>query len=194
MADLTLEDLLSRFAGACESERGSQWTAGDIVAHALETLTRTSESPRELRRRRRKLLGQFASVGHCTVAWVAQHAAVSATFGTERRLPDVPFSFYRAVVNAAYRCQLDAQDVFDDAIATGKTVADLNAMGKEVPQAVELATTCTQCGTAVRLRNEGTTAHAFKGLPISCPVCVARFHHEGTDGKEAPGLGVLEAG
>lgn len=194
-----LDTLLGRFAGAMDAERGSAWTGGDIVNAALDTMLRDCGNPREYRRRRRALLGQFAQRAGCTITRVAQLAAVAGTFGTEQRHGEryaaVAWSYFRAVMNAATRTKQDARQLLDDALAAAMTTTDLNAMGKEIPQAVESHETCGECGAEQRVRVVGSMAHNYQGMALVCAVCCSRILQENNAEaypfREAPRLGAL---
>lgn len=188
----SLDELVGRFCDALANSRDAEWSSGDVLNVALDDTRRRADSPRLSRRMQAALLRQFASAGHVTTAWCRQHALVSGTFGTELRHPDVSWSYFRAVVNAAHRTKQDARALLEDALAKCLTVADLNALGKDDPQAVGLRATCAECGAAVTVRIQGTMASAFKGLPLACAVCTARVLHDGGDAREAPTLGALE--
>lgn len=194
---MVADEELAEFETICDEEEGCGWRGGDRVNRTLAAHRRASQSKREWKIRRRKIIGAFAQRGQKTVSCVAQRAAVSATFGWEQR-PDhlqtkPPWHFYRSVMNAATRTKVDPRQLLDDALAKGLTVADLNAMGKDVPQVVALAADCSECGATVRVKITGTTAYAFKTWALRCPVCVAKSHRDEQDGCEAQQIGTLEA-
>lgn len=199
-SDVTLDELLGRFCGALEAERGSVWQAGDLVNYAVDDMRRRVAGTREFRRARAALYRQFASAGHCTTCYVGQRADASGAFGTEQRFPDVGPSYYRAVLQAAWRDTDDAgapnwtpRDLLTVALAQAWSVADLNAMGRPATLAVALSETCTACGAKTRVTLEGSTATAHQGLVLTCPVCAAKARTDGGDMREAPQLGQLEA-
>lgn len=190
----SIEELLSRAAGCLEAGSSAYWTFGDIVTAAVEDMRRAAASPREFRRRRSAIFGQFAALkSYVTKAFVKQHAEVAAAFGVEQRYPDVAWSLFRATLNAARRTKRDPRELLDDALAKAMSVADLNALGRDQPQMVEHHGTCSECGAEQRVRIVGSTATAFQGMPVPCAVCIGKLKQDGGDAREAATIGTLEA-
>jgi len=192
--DRSLEELLSRAAGCLESEHDALWLFGDLTNEAIEQAKRNAPDPRTFRRARAALYRRFASLQKSrTTNFVRQHAERSGTFGVEQRFPDVGFSLYRAVLNAAQRIKQDARHLLDDALAKAWTVGDLNAMGVEPKAITELRAECGDCQARVHIVLKQTQGRSFVGLPLRCPVCAAVAAHDGGDVLESATLGALEA-
>jgi hypothetical protein len=195
----SFDELVGMFCGSLDTERGAAWHAGDIVTRALEeiaTTDRAGDRPnaRAVRSAERRLIGAMAEAAHCTMARVRQLGQVSATFGSEQRYPDKPWSLFRAVRAAAGRNQRDARTLLDEAVANGWGVPDLNAMGRAVPVALALRGDCAVCGSQVRVLIQGTAAARadVQALVLRCPTCVAAAWEAGSDGRDVPIVGALE--
>ena len=191
----SLDEFLGAFIGALAAGEAGNWRAGDIVVRALGDLSQQGFVPREYARQRAKLLAMFAmnAPKPCTAARVRQLAAVSGTFGTEQRYPDLTWSYFRAAVQAAHRTQVPARALLDEAVQAEWTIGYLNGLGKKNPEAVRLQATCGVCGMRALLRLAGAgVEQAFRGAALPCPNCIARAWADSTDGKDAERLGVWE--
>lgn len=182
-----LDDLREKFRDYLTGERACHWSAGDMIAKALGFVNDAKA--------RRELLGSFAEVGHCTTAYCRQLAAVSSSFGTEYRQPDIAFSLYRACIHASRRTGEPAHRILERCKAENWHAADVAKLGRKDEAFVSLAKECGDCGFKTAVKGKG--AKTFAGMRIRCPVCMAKDEvvtFADADGYEHhPGiLGVLE--
>lgn len=148
-----LEHIVSRFAEYAEAERASRWTLGDVAAEAVKV-------------HGKEVIPELAAAARASSAWVKQLIRVSAAFPEELRYPDVPWSFYRAVYNAAKRVDKDPKALLKEALDKDWSQADLAAVGKENTKTTRYRGTCEHCGCTV------TVSGGIKpGTKITCPVC-----------------------
>ncbi len=187
-------NLLDEFIRSLETERTEFWRAGDLVAFARQAAEDDRKVAQRRAQARRRLYGIFAQAAMSTAAHVRQLDTVASTFGHETRFPTRPFSWFRAVRNAAERTQQDARLLADEAHERDLTVADLNAMGKDTPDRLVATGDCPRHGATVRVVIEGQAAARAElhGLVLCCPVCVAEAHKAETDGRDAERIGALE--
>lgn len=149
-----LEELLQEFVNALEVERNSNWLQGDIVAEAVKQYGR-------------EVIGTFAEAGRCTKERIKQLVRLAVAFPEDRRLPEVPWSWYRAVYQAAKRLNKEPLEVMELALANEWSQADLTGLGKEDAPRARLSRRCDWCGSKVSIEADGGLA----GETIYCPVC-----------------------
>lgn len=79
----SVEERLGEFAEMLQAGRATQWAEGDILTEAKRTYGR-------------KVLGQFAEIGRCSVRWCQRRAKVAETFGRDVRAtyPDLNWSVF----------------------------------------------------------------------------------------------------
>lgn len=165
---MSLDELIQQFINALEIERNSNWLQGDIVAEAIKQYGR-------------EVISAFAEAGRCTKERIRQLVRISVAFPEERRLPEVPWSLYRAVYCAAKRLGKEPLEVLELALQNEWSQADLAGLGKDKRIKARLEKRCDWCGSRIIVEADGGLA----GETIYCPVCTVV--HE----QERP-LGVLE--
>lgn len=163
-----LEAYLSQFVTVAEHERASRWALGDLVCEAIIEFGKD-------------VIGKFAETGRCSKEHISQLARIAKAFPQEHRYPDVDWSFYRGVYNAAKRTGKHVLEVLEEAMQNEWSLKDLAAYGKENQAKARLSRKCEWCDTKVFIEADGGLA----GEKIFCPVCLIQ------DGEERL-LGVLE--
>lgn len=152
-----LEELLQQFADALEVERRSNWLQGDIVARAVME-------------HGKGVLGKFAEVGRCTIERIRQLARIATAFPPEVRHPDVSWTWYRAVYQAAKRLGEEPLVLLEEALAHEWSQADLAALGRKKETPARFTGRCDWCGVRVVVE---TDANGI-GRVVHCPLCEER--------------------
>lgn len=165
----SLEAYLSQFATLAERERASRWALGDLVGEAIAEFGKG-------------VIGKFAETGRCSKEHIRQLARIAKAFPPEYRYPDLDWSFYRGVYNAAKRTGKHVLGVLEEAMENEYSLRDLAGYGKEEASKARLSRRCEWCNTKVVVEADGGLA----GERIYCPVCE-------TQNGEKRLLGVLEA-
>lgn len=172
----SLEDLLAEFTAALEDEREKSWDAGKAICRAIAMNAAScdlSATAAEHQRARRVLLGHFASAGHCTINRVTQLAVVYAAFcgDGDRRAHDKPWSWHRALRNAAVRTERPVIDVLAQAIHEAWGQRELDALGKAPKGRVECRGHCGECDVDFHYVFRKPTDRALAGLHVACGFC-----------------------
>lgn len=176
----TLDDLGQRFVDYVVNERDNFWMAADVIQYAAERA--------KGRAARGRVMNHFASLGHMTSAYARQLCALSASFGTESRKPDVAMALYRACMRAAKRLNRMPAEVLDEALANDWHAADVSALGRSESAAATLTGVCLVCGAKTHV-----VSTVGVGLALPCSVCIALLWRDGGDAKAATRVGVLGA-
>ena len=172
----SLEQCLAEFTQAIEDEREKSWEAGHAICRAIALNAASCDldaTAAEHQAARRVLLGHFASAGHCTLNRVTQLAVVYAAFCADgdHRAQDKPWSWHRAVRNAAVRTERPVIEVLAEAIGGALGQRELDAMGKTTARRVEFKGHCEECDADVTITFRKPTDKALAGLHVACGYC-----------------------
>lgn len=168
---MTYEERLQQLAELELAGRATDWSRADAWAGMVRDFGR-------------KCLSDIASTLGKSTEYVRQHATVAATFSGEHRHPDVDFSLYREITQAAKRSkgETTAVDLLRHVLDEGMSAAEVKLLyrsSEDKPPVLRFAARCSQCGSRVIVyvpsEREGDT--------VVCPLCSVAVDSRGILGK-----------
>lgn len=134
---MTYEERLQQLAELELAGRATDWSRADAWAGMVRDFGR-------------KCLSDIASTLGKSTEYVRQHAIVAATFSGEHRHPDVDFSLYREITQAAKRSkgETTAVDLLRHVLDEGMSAAEVKLLyrsAEDKPPVLRFAARC-KCG------------------------------------------------
>lgn len=168
---MTYEDRLQQLADLELAGRATDWSRADAWAGMVRDFGR-------------KCLSDIASTLGKSTEYVRQHAIVAATFSGEHRHPDVDFSLYREVAQAAKRSkgETTAVDLLRHVLDEGMSAAEVKLLyrsSEDKPPVLRFAGRCADCGSRVIVYAKAEYAGYF----IECPLCAMTKNESRVLGK-----------
>ena len=156
---MTYEERLQQLTELELAGRATDWSRADAWAGMVRDFGR-------------KCLSDIASTLGKSTEYVRQHAIVAATFSGEHRHPDVDFSLYREVAQAAKRSkgETTAVDLLRHVLDEGMSAAEVKLLyrsAEDKPPVLRFADRCPDCSTRVIVY----VVAERNGQVIECPVC-----------------------
>lgn len=159
---LSLDEATQLVLSALESATESEWAVSDVVVQVVKQFGPT-----------KGVYGHLAMGTARTKEFFRQHYKVGSGFEPGQRVLDRPWTWHRAVLEAAARMSVTPMEMQQQALSNDWTTKHLNALqpGGTVDR-VEYAGECDECGFHTRVWDKKPGCReSFGGSPVYCGQC-----------------------
>lgn len=134
---MTYEERLQTLIDLELAERATEWSRADAWSQMVKDFGRTC-------------MKDIAATLRKSTEYVRQHVIVAVNFPSEHRYPDVDFSTYREVAQAAKRSkgEVTAVDLLQRVLEQDMAVSEVRLLYRtgDKPPVLRFAKTCRECG------------------------------------------------